>query len=113
MRRWIVIEGALIALILSCGAEKQPPPSSLSPDELYLVDAYVRVRRAGAIFTTQRAVGDSLLAELAGDVDTLRVARTVASLNARPERWVFVFENIERRLTGSPDSTETSEPTGR
>jgi hypothetical protein len=112
VRRWIVIEGALIALILSCGAENQPPPSSLSPDELYLVDAYVRVRRAGAIFTTQRAIGDSLLAELAGDVDTLRVARTVASLNARPERWVFVLENIERRLT-KPDSTAPSESTGR
>lgn len=107
LRRWIVVEGALIALILSCGAEKKPPPSPLSPDEIYLVDAYVRVRRAGSLFSYQRAVGDSLLANLAGEVDTLRVARTIASLNANPERWVVVFETIEHELTSSPASANS------
>jgi hypothetical protein len=112
LRPWNVIEGALIALLLSCGAKEQPPPSPLSPDERYLVDAYVRVRRASAVFANQPAAGDSLLARLAGEVDTLRVSRTVASLNARPERWVFVLETIERELTESGADT-TSEPTGR
>jgi hypothetical protein len=112
LRRWIVLAGSLIALIVSCGAEKQPPPSPLSPDELYLVDAYVRVRRASSLFEFQRAVGDSLLAGLAGEVDTLRIARTIAGLNANPERWVFILENVERELTES-SANAASETTGR
>lgn len=101
-RRRIIVAGALIALVLSCGAEKKAPPLPLSPDELYLVDAYVRVRRASALYPYQRGVADSLLTRLAGTVDTVRVARTIAGLNANPERWTLVFQSIEKRLSEPP-----------
>jgi hypothetical protein len=39
------------------------------------------------------------------------VARTIATLNAAPERWALVFKTIEDRLSHR-DSTRTSEPPG-
>lgn len=101
----------LLAALISCGRRENPEPLPLSSDERYLVDAYLRVRRAGALFPHQRAMADSILASLAGEVDTLRVARTVAALNADPERWGVVFHTIEDRLS-TRDSTGTSEPAG-
>ena len=84
----------------------------MSTDELYLVDAYLSIRHAGSFHTYQRAVADSLLDSLAGEVDTLRVARIISTLNATPERWAVVLQTIEDRLSGR-DSTRTSEPAGR
>jgi hypothetical protein len=84
----------------------------LSSDELYLIDSYLSVRHAGSFHPYQRAVADSLLDRLAGEVDTLRVARTISALNATPERWALVLKTIEDRLTGR-DSTSASEPAGR
>jgi hypothetical protein len=106
-----VFVAALIATLLSCGTRQHPQPSPLSPDEQYLVDAYIHVRRAGSYYPYQRTIADSLLTMLAGSVDTVRVARTIASLNATPERWSFVLQVIENRLSGH-DSTETSESPG-
>lgn len=94
---------------MSCGRKENPGPSPLSGDELYLVDAYLKVRRAGALYPHQREIANRILDSLATEVDTLRVARTVASLNATPERWAFVFQTIEDRLSGR-DSTAASEP---
>lgn len=102
----------LIAALLSCGQKGSRQPSPLSPDELYLIDAYLDVRRAGAFHPYQRAVADSLLDSLAGQVDTLRVARTISALNATPERWALVLKTIEDRLSGR-DSTAASESAGR
>lgn len=101
----------LLAALLSCGRKESPEPSPLSGDERYLIDAYLRVRRAGALHTYQRPMADRILDSLASDIDTLRVARTIAALNATPERWAFVFKTIEDRLS-TRDSTGTSEPTG-
>jgi hypothetical protein len=88
----------LVATIICCGAEEKPSNTTLSPDERYLVDSYVRVRLAGAMLPNQPEAGDSVLAHLAGDVDTVRVSRTVAALNATPERWSFIFQKIEEAL---------------
>jgi hypothetical protein len=93
-----VFAAVLVATLICCGSEEKSPPAALSPDEQYLVDAYVRVRRAGALLPHQPEVGDSVLAHLAGEVDTVRVARTIAALNATPERWTFIFEKIEEGL---------------
>lgn len=101
----------LIAALLSCGQKESRQPSPLSTDELYLIDAYLMVRRAGSFHPHQRAVADSLLDALAAEVDTMRVARTIAALNATPERWSLVLKTIEDRLSGR-DSTETSEAPG-
>jgi hypothetical protein len=93
-----VFAAVLVATVICCGSEKKPSNTALSPDERYLVDAYVRVRRAGALLPVQHEVADSLLTRLSGEVDTVRVARTIATLNATPERWSFILEKIEQSL---------------
>jgi hypothetical protein len=100
----------MIATIVCCGRGETPAPAALSPDERYLVDAYVRVRRAGAFHPYQREIADSLLTRLSGEVDTLRVARAISSLNATPERWTVIFEAIENEL-GAPGGAQPSEST--
>ena len=95
---WRVFAAVLVATVICCGAEDKSSSTTLSSDERYLVDAYVRVRLAGAMLPNQPEVGDSVLAHLAGDVDTLRVARAIAALNATPERWSFIFQKIEETL---------------
>jgi hypothetical protein len=108
-RLWRVFAASLIATIICCGAEDKPPTAALSPDERYLVDAYVSVRRAGALYPYQHHVADSVLARLAATVDTVRVARTISSLNTTPERWSLIFRTIEEEL--SPSSAQPSEST--
>ena len=98
----------LVATVICCGAEEKPSNATLSPDERYLVDAYVRVRRASAIFSQQHEVGDSVLARLAGEVDTVRVARTIASLNTTPERWTIILRRIEEELSPPPPAPSES-----
>jgi hypothetical protein len=106
-----VFAAVLVATVICCGSEKKPANTALSPDERYLVDAYVRVRRAGALLPMQHEVGDSLLTRLAGDVDTVRVSRAIASLNATPDRWSFILQKIQESLDTS--SAAKSESTGR
>lgn len=98
-----------LALFAACSAKEEPVETALSPDETYLVESYVRVRRAGALFPYQRVLADSLLDRLAGEIDTVRVARTTATLNANPERWTLIFQTIEARMSES--SVQPSEST--
>lgn len=107
-RPWRVFAAVLVATVICCGSEKKPSNTALSPDERYLVDAYVRVRRAGALLPVQHEVADSLLTRLAGDVDTLRVARAIAALNATPERWTVILEKIEESLGNSSSARSES-----
>jgi len=106
-----MLAAVLVATVICCGSEKKPSNAALSPDERYLVDAYVRVRRAGALLGVQHHVADSLLTRLSGQVDTLRVSRTIAALNASPERWTVILQKIEDSL-GDSRAAE-SESTGR
>jgi hypothetical protein len=105
-----MLAAAVIATIVCCGTEDKAPTAALSPDERYLVDAYVRVRRAGALYPYQREVADSLLADLSGVVDTVRVARVITGLNASPERWTLIFQTIEEEL-GAKSGAQPSEST--
>ncbi|HXS09658.1 MAG TPA: hypothetical protein VN852_06720 [Candidatus Krumholzibacteria bacterium] len=107
-RPWRVFAAVLVATVICCGSDKKPADTALSSDEKYLVDAYVRVRRAGALLPVQREVADSLLNRLGGEVDTLRVARAIAALNATPERWPFIMQKIEESL-GNNNSSAPSE----
>jgi hypothetical protein len=92
---------AVLVLFMSCNAREKPLDTALSPDEDYLVESYVRVRRAAALFPYQRVLADSLLDRLAGEVDTVRVARTIAALNTNPERWTVIYTTIEARMGNS------------
>jgi hypothetical protein len=108
-RLWPFATALVLAVLLSCHTEDEPTDTALSPDETYLVESYVRVRRAGAMFPHQRVLADSLLDKLAGEVDTVRVARTIAALNTNPERWTVLFQAIEQRMSES--NTQRSEST--
>lgn len=92
---------AVLAVLMSCNAREKPADPALSPDEDYLVESYVRVRRAAAMSPYQRVLADSLLDRLAGEVDTVRVARTIAALNTKPERWTVIYTTIEARMGSS------------
>jgi hypothetical protein len=96
-----LVVAAVLVFLAACHAKEKPLNPALSPDENYLVESYIRVRRAGALFPYQRVLADSLLDRLAGEVDTVRVARTTAALNANPERWTLIFQTIEDRM-GNP-----------
>ncbi len=69
-----------------------------STDETFLIDAYVEVKRAGSYYPYQAAIAESLFVGLTGSIDTLRVARVIATLNENPDRWVDIYEEIEERL---------------
>jgi hypothetical protein len=109
-RAWRPLAAVLFAAALCCGPGEAPKPAPLSPEERYLVDAYVRVRRAEALHPWQRELADSLLAHLSGDVDTVRISRVISGLNATPERWPVIFEAIEKEL-GAPSGAQPSEST--
>ena len=110
MRLRLLAAAAVLLVVMSCNAREKPPDTKLSPDEDYLVESYVRVRRAAAMFPHQRVLADSLLDRLAGEVDTVRVARTIAALNTNPERWTVIFTTIEERMSHS--NAAPSESTG-
>ena len=91
------IRFALVASLTLCvascaGKEKDPEQHVFPSDELYLIESYARVRRAGAHFAERPALADSLLTELDQVVDSARIARTVSDLSNAPERWVPLFE---------------------
>ncbi len=109
MKLRLLVALALAAALIACGEKKPASDLGLTADETYLVDSYVRVRKTGAMFPYQRVLADSLLDRLAGDIDTVRIARTSATLNANPERWAIIFQTIEERM--SPARTAPSEST--
>ena len=83
----------------SCGGrEKESEQHVFTSDELYLIEEYTKVRRAGSYYPGQPLLADSLLTELAAEVDSARIARTVSTLSNSPERWPPLFEEIEKRL---------------
>jgi hypothetical protein len=76
---------------VSC--KEKPLDTALSPDEDYLVESYVRVRRAAALFSYQRVLADSL--STGRRRRPVRVARTIAALNTNPELRTVIYTTIE------------------
>jgi hypothetical protein len=109
---WIFVFALLVtALIVSIGAcgdkGNQTEHVEITDDENYLINAYVEIKRAGALYPERRAIADSLFARLDSTIDTLRIANTIERLNQAPERWSVIFEEIEHRYrgeTGDKDS---------
>ena len=85
---------------------KETENVNLSPDEAYLVDAYVRITGARDLHTVSYAKSESLFVELDSTVDTTRIFSTIRALNSNPERWLLVFRSIvraaESNLEGVP-----------
>jgi hypothetical protein len=104
----IVLAGCAI---MACNPESSQPESvEFTADELYLIEAYVEVRRARSYFPHQPALAESLFTELGARVDTARVAHTIAALNLDPDRWAVVFKEIEERLRNIARAKELERP---
>ena len=95
----------VIALVLlSCyctGPDNQTKITGLTEDESYLVDAYVSVAQARDLHAVSYLKSESLFTMLDSTIDTTRIANTIRGLNEDPDRWLLVFESIERDLTAS------------
>jgi hypothetical protein len=101
---------AVAVAIASCGRRGADRADSreLSKDEIYLIDAYVEVLRARSHYPHKPAVADSFFAVLDSTIDSVRIANIIRDVNQEPERWVVMFEEIERKLQELAEKREES-----
>ena len=81
----------------------------LSPDESCLVDAYVRIAAARDLRAVTYEESESLFAVLGSTVDTSRISRAIQTLNADPERWIFIFQSIDQAMGSNVEVNRPSE----
>ena len=101
---------AVVLLSSYCtGPDNQTKITGLTEDEVYLIDAYVDVARARDRHAVSYLESESLFTRLDSTIDTTRIANTIRILNRDPDRWLLVFESIERDLKSSQgrESEET------
>ncbi len=104
------LAAAVAVAIASCGRQGADRADSqeLSKDELYLIDAYVDVLHARSYYPHKPAVADSFFAVLDSTIDSVRIANIIRDVNQEPERWVVIFEAIERKLRELAEKREES-----
>jgi hypothetical protein len=91
------------------GPDSQTKIAELTEEESYLVDAYLAVAEARDLHGVSYLKSESLFTVLDSTIDTTRIANTIRELNRAPDRWIAVFENIEREFRGlkEPVSEDT------
>jgi hypothetical protein len=109
---FICLTAALALASVSCerDEEDQLDPTVLSEDEIYLIGAYVEVKRAHSHYPHNPAAAESLFLVLDSTIDSLRIANTIRTVNQDPERWALVFEEIEKILSGEAGSSGIGDP---
>lgn len=111
---FVLIAALATVLMVSCDrGDEQRQAADFSEDEQYLIDAYVKIKRASADYLNQREVAENALARLDSTIDETRIANTIQMLNKNPERWADVFREIETILREVPDKKELEEAGGR
>jgi hypothetical protein len=96
----------IAAVLLSSyctGPDNQPKIPELSEEEVYLADAYLRVADARDLYAVNYLKSESLFTVLDSTIDTTRIANTIRELNRDPDRWLVVFERIQRELDSSQE----------
>jgi hypothetical protein len=110
----ICLAAALALATGSCdgGEENGTGPVALSPDEVYLIDAYVDVKSAQGNYPHNPVVAESLFTVLDSTIDSVRIANTIQKVNKHPERWLAIFQEIEKQLQiqGRPPVRGTGPP---
>ena len=102
-----------VALIVSCSrGDDRSEAADFTEDEKYLIDAYVKVKRASTDYLNQREVAENALARLDSTIDSTRIANTIQTLSANPERWADVFREIENTLREASQKKELEETGG-
>ncbi len=87
------------------GPDSQTKIEGLTAEEAYLADAYVSVAQARDLYAVNYLESESLFTMLDSTIDTTRIANTIRELNKDPDRWLLVFESIQRDLT-TPQGNE-------
>jgi hypothetical protein len=100
---------ALVLLSSYCtSSDNQTKITGLSEDEAYLADAYIQIAQARDLNPVNYLKSESLFTMLDSTIDTTRIANTIRELNSDPDRWLLVFDSIERDL-GSSQGRESEE----
>lgn len=89
---------ALAAGSCGRGADDDLDDTALTENEQYLVDAYVDVKRASSRYSDDPVVAESLFTVLDSTIDSVRIANTIRDVNRQPDRWLVIFEEIEKKL---------------
>jgi hypothetical protein len=106
----IGVVAALISVSSYCThGGNETTNAQLSPDEAYLVDAYVRIAEAKDVSNVSYAKSESLFAALDSTIDTTRVSNTIRKLNSDPDRWIAVFRGIEHAMGSQRGERESEE----
>jgi hypothetical protein len=102
---------AAFALLLICSCQNPDPVAkekarTLTPDERYLVDYYMKIIEFEKHLHDNSVSRDEKRLELEEGLDRERIRRTLAELEKKPEGWLAIYNRINelqlRSLQGPP-----------
>jgi hypothetical protein len=103
----------VVSLASFCGNEKKSLQNRpLTKDELYLARSYAKVADARDRLLKDPVSAESLFVQLDSTIDTLRISNTIKMLNENPDRWAFVFLEIEKELRASSQGENLEDTRG-
>ena len=90
---------AAVALLSLCSCQSPDPVAkekerTLTPDERYLVDYYMKITEFEKLLHDNPASREEKRKELDENLDRERIRRTLAELEKRPERWLAIYNRI-------------------
>jgi hypothetical protein len=90
---------AALALIVIYSCQSPDPVTkekgrTLTPDERYLVDYYLKILEFEKYLHDNPGSRDEKRLELEKGFDRERIRRTLAELEKRPERWLAIYNRI-------------------
>jgi hypothetical protein len=104
---------APIALLVLFSCQSPDPVAkekarTLTPDERYLVDYYMKIIDFEKLSQNNPAAAEEKRKELDDNLDRERIRRVLAELEKKPERWLAIYKRInelqyralERQPTG-------------
>jgi hypothetical protein len=107
---------AAIALLLFLHSCQSADPvarekeRTLTPDERYLVDYYMKIIEFEKVLQDNPASREEKRKELDENLDRERIRRTLAELEKRPERWLAIYNRINelqyRALQNTPSGKD-------
>jgi hypothetical protein len=93
-----LLAGAIILLAVSSCQSPDPVTKekarTLSPDERYLVDYYMKIIEFEKYLHDNPGAAEEKRGELEKGLDKERIRRTLNELEKRPERWLAIYNRI-------------------
>ena len=105
---------AIVLLVLYSCQSSDPVAKekerTLTPDERYLVDYYMKIIEFDKLLQDNPASREEKRKELDDNLDRERIRRTLAELEKRPERWLAIYYRINelqyRALQNQPSEQD-------